>query len=429
MAQADANLAINLQEAILNVKKFPPFISEDYDAEGYLLPQGLAKRFIKKPFLLSMINDYGCEPLFHLDDILFSGSITEGTFLISSDKKASSDIDLMLVLKHIKITEVDQKKGNLVVKENTPFVNFCLTNEDLIKNFADCLETSSDAIWERAKLSSKKLQMRFIEKCPLSSILTVKNQDGVQVFDEGPSIPLFAKLRIPMFNHIPVHFDFVLAIKCNGWPLCAQEWIFRPRCWPSPKLVRTIVKEGFHIVCKSSPEGDFRLSYSTAETLLIGNLSNLQFKTYRAFKSFVSHYKKNMSPNAKKTVCSYHLKTIFLWYCEKSDPIDWTKDRIAGHLLSLIDDLILALHEKNLPMYFMPKYNLMEQFEVTTEALKQMTELRFNINLITEAIITEERNVTINPSRELKPETIFMIYFMLNKIQKKLLSQRIFLNL
>ena len=213
----------------------------------------------------------------------------------------------------------------------------------------------------------------------------------------------------------------VLAIQCNGWPLCAQEWIFRPRCWPSSDLLQTIFKEGFHVVSKSSPEGDFRLSYSNAETLLIANLSGLQYKAYRALKCLARHYKKTWSPNAKKAVCSYHLKTIVQWYCEKSDPIDWTEDKIADHLLSLIDDLLLALNEKNLPMYLMPKYNLMEQFEETTEAVEQITELRLNINLITKAIVTEQCDSTHGMilKHEIFPNVLLHFFEMIQKRQLK----------
>ena len=403
MAKKDVN-TINLQLAVLNIREFKrgwrriSDITKELIRRLHVKGSELFLQYLgtfNENILFPIINShYVSEPLCQLDDMLFSGSFPEGTFLLSFDSKKSSDVDFMFVLKNIKITEEDQKKGNLAVKENTPFVNLYLTDEDMIKTCADCLETSSDARWEgRAKVSSKKLKMQFREKHPVSDMLMPNNQDGVQDVDEGPSVAVSTKLSIPLWRSLPMrNLDVVLAIQCNGWPLCAQEWIFRPRRWPNQDLVQTIVKEGFHIVCKSSSEGDFRLSYSNAETLLIENLSELQFKTYRAFKSLVSHYKKNWSPNAKKAVCSYHLKTIVLWYCEKSDPIDWTKERVVDHLLSLIDDLILALNEKNLPMYFMPKYNLMERFEETTEAVEQMTELRFNINMITKAIISEERN-------------------------------------
>ena len=41
-------------------------------------------------------------------------------------------------------------------------------------------------------------------------------------------------------------------------------------------IVDKVIKDGFHIVCKSSVEGTFRLSFSNAETLLVGNLADLQ---------------------------------------------------------------------------------------------------------------------------------------------------------
>jgi hypothetical protein len=145
--------------------------------------------------------------------------------------------------------------------------------------------------------------------------------------DEGPSLAVcceppdnWEEWSVSKHGCLPVkEFDFVLAIKCNGWPLSAQEWLSRPRCWPNQDIVQKIIKDGFQVVLKSSSEGNFRLSYSNAEVLLIENLSDLQHKTYRAFKSFVSHYKNELALNGKKLIRSYYLKTIVLWYCEKSN--------------------------------------------------------------------------------------------------------------
>ncbi|CAB4038781.1 Hypothetical predicted protein, partial [Paramuricea clavata] len=44
---------------------------------------------------------------------------------------------------NIKVTEEDQKKGKLTVKEDTPFVTLFLTDDALIKTWADFLETST----------------------------------------------------------------------------------------------------------------------------------------------------------------------------------------------------------------------------------------------------------------------------------------------
>jgi hypothetical protein len=226
-------------------------------------------------------------------------------------------------------------------------------------------------------------------------------KEEVEKVDEGPSLAVcceppgnWEEWSISKRGSLPVEeFDFVLAIKCNGWPLSAQEWLSRTRCWPNQDIIQKVIKDGFHVVLKSSSEGNFRLSYSNAEVLLIENLSEMQYKTYRAFKSFVSHYKNELAPNGKKLIRSYYLKTIVLWYCEKSNQRDWTEERVVGHLLSLIDDLIIALKESNLPMYFMPKYNLMEQIKDGKEIAEKISDMRFNLSLITEAIISEEPDV------------------------------------
>ena len=410
MAQADTDVALRLRLAILSIQSFPRGVRRIYDYTKKMLENGQLKpaacnilsELFEELVFTTIKNSFHNEPLLQLKNALLSGSFSEGTFKLNVKEQRLSDIDFMLVLKNIQVTEAEQEKGNLPVKENTPFVDFYLKDEDLLKTWSEFLETSNKIRYGKAKLSARKLKERFrrnyIKNNPFPLSI---NGHNVKRVDDGPSIPVCyskpfneeSKDIESFFKNFPdLDFDHVLAIKCNGWPLCAQEWIFRPRCWPSQDLVQTIVKEGFHIVCKSSPEGDFRLSYSNAETLLIGNLSDLQFKTYRAFKSLVSLYKENFSPNAKKAVCSYHLKTIVLWYCEKSDPIDWTEDKIVDHLLSLIDDLISKLNDKNLPMYFMPKYNLIEGLDDITQAVKQMTEVRLNLNLITKAVIFEETN-------------------------------------
>ncbi|CAB3985370.1 Hypothetical predicted protein [Paramuricea clavata] len=411
MAQADTSIVTRLRNAILNICRYPRGCRRMSDITGQIpsVPFKEGKEMYKilgdlyDEDVFNLANNcFDNQAPFQLEDILVSGSVNEGTHKVNLETKSISDTDFMLILKNIKVTKEDQKKGNLTVKENTAFVNLYLTDQDLIKMWADFLETSSNARYERStKLSSMKLKERFREKyITYGPIFTPLSNEYVQDVDEGPSIAVSSKLpdngvtNQSKIMPFPVaELDFVLAIKCDGWPLCAQEWLSRPRCWPNQDIVQTIVESGFHIVCKRSSEGDFRLSYYNAETILIQKLSDLQHKTYRAFKSFVKHYKNEWSSNIKKILCSYHLKTILLWYCEKSDPSDWTEERIVGHLLSLIDDLISALKERNLPMYFMPKYNLMEQMDDSTEVVKKIADLRFSLHFIIEAIISEEPNI------------------------------------
>ena len=415
MAQVDANVAASLRNAILNICRHPRGCRCWSDIFGkYVIPrvqENEGKEFYKTTgdaldeHIFKCANNYfDHEAPFQLEDIIMSGSFSEGMLTMDFKNETMSDIDFMLILKNIEVTEDDQKKGNLVVKENSPFVKLYLTDKDLISTWADYLETSPCAgVEEGPKLSSMKLKERFRKNyVSYGPLLTPLNKEVVAKVDEGPSVEVCSRLpgnestRIKSgVMHFPVgYMDFVLAIKCDGWPLCAQEWLCRPRRWPNQEIIKTIIDGGFYIVCKSSSEdGDFRLSYSYAEMVLIANLSELQHKTYRALKSFIKHYKNELSLDDEKVICSYHLKTIMLWYCEKSEPEDWTNDSVVRHLLSLVDDLIFALKEKKLPMYFMPKYNLMKQETDSTQIVQQMTELRFNLKLITEAIIAQEPTI------------------------------------
>ena len=81
--------------------------------------------------------------------------------------------------------------------------------------------------------------------------------------------------------------DIVSCIFCEGWPSCAREWITRDRLWPDAESVKSITHGGFHIVPKSSPDGDFRLSFTGAETMLIKTLTPLKYKVMKAFKAVV----------------------------------------------------------------------------------------------------------------------------------------------
>jgi hypothetical protein len=160
-----------------------------------------------------------------------------------------------------------------------------------------------------------------------------------------------------------------LALSCDGWPLSAQEWITRERAWPDEELVNKIAQGGFHIVPKSSPEGDFRLSFSFAETTLIKHWSTLQHKTMRCFKAVIKCHQNTWSSNIKEIISTYHLKTIAFWHFEKKTQDSFTEETVVTHLVLLIQELAEALMKLELPMYFMPKVNLLKSVENYEEAV------------------------------------------------------------
>ena len=61
--------------------------------------------------------------------------------------------------------------------------------------------------------------------------------------------------------------------------------------------------------------------------------------------------------------------------------------------MALIDELVAALRKKNLPMYFMPKYNLLQNSEDGASVADKIDVLRHDIFKITEAINKEEPSI------------------------------------
>ena len=164
-------------------------------------------------------------------------------------------------------------------------------------------------------------------------------------------------------------WDIVLAISCERWPSCAKEWLTRNRIWPHDDLIKKITHDGFHIVPKRSAEGDFRLSFSCAETTLIKNLTELQHKVDRSFKAVVKFHQDTWSPNVKEIITTYHVKTVVFWHFEKTTQDCFTEVSIGAHLILLLQELADALKIRKLPLYFMPKVNLFKNVENPEEAV------------------------------------------------------------
>ena len=345
---------------------------------------------------------FNTHPPFQFDEALLSGSWSEGLTMhqVQFDTPEISDIDFMCILKNISFSEEDQACGNLKVKEDTPFVNAYIANPELLKMWEDFLEDpSKDKI--KRQLSSRKLKAMLHENYKKMGEMFEEPFVKCKTIGDGPAFELkreipkfdpvdpFDYIEYTMLNKMIASRDIILSIRCDGWPRCAWEWLTRTRHWPDENLVQKICQEGFHIVPKTSSEGDFRLSFSSAETTLIENLTPLQHKVIRAFKAVIKYHQSHWSPNIKDIICTYYLKTIAFWHIEKTTQDSWTEDNVVSHLLSLIEEFAEALRKGNLPMYFLPKYNILEKVENCEEMKKisgKVAELSKDIPAITTAI-------------------------------------------
>ena len=194
----------------------------------------------------------------------------------------------------------------------------------------------------------------------------------------GPAVQDVISRAGERFN---IDRDNVLSIPCNEWPKEAGRWATRerPSGWPDKDMIESIVGDGCHLVATSHPKSrrpdvEWRYSFSVAERTLARSLSDAQRQCYILLKLIVMRQLKPCS-----VVCSYHLKTIFLWQCEKIIPSKWSLGPgLAATFLCLLDELLYCLATHQLPHYFIPENNLLEHVDADflVDAARSLSHLR-----------------------------------------------------
>ena len=410
------------------IKNFEKFASSMVNIDNitfltrFLIDKSKLTLFRHNPHFESYFDS---QPPFQLEEAILSGSFSEGLFLYATE---APDMDFMCVLKNIAFSQRDLENGSLSLTENTPFVYAYIKSKDTQELWSEFFD-DADKGAGKYRLSSRKLKeklsrnyrkigkkdnvmfgveqsenvtegaaMTITKSEPTRSyrdclvnfvkkLLAHQVNEPIDITEEyDQSVKNMADL---LYNKLVLSSDIVLSINCEGWPSCAKEWITRERLWPDMQSVSRIAENGFHIVPKSSPDGDFRLSFPSAETMLIQTLSILQHKALRAFKMVVKHHQNCWSPTLKEVVSSYHLKNIAFWYFEKTSNDSWTEDSLVHHLIRLLEQLAKALRIQHVPMYFMPKVNLLKKVddpEVTLELMEKITNLSHNFSAMSDAV-------------------------------------------
>ena len=206
--------------------------------------------------------------------------------------------------------------------------------------------------------SSVKLFVDFIPRLMRHLFFPPSKVTETQFVDETSFV---GNEKVPPINQqILSPVDFVPAFKCHGWPRVAEEWLQRNRKWPSPKTVDKVTQEGFHLVVKAPPNGgdhtlDFRVSFSHAEYLLSQEMNDVQRECYRCLKKI---HRSHLMTESRKSLVTFHLKTILLLAIEETGPEMWTDTNRAHCLMHLLGNLWEALRTKYLPHYFVRSYNL-----------------------------------------------------------------------
>ena len=122
--------------------------------------------------------------------------------------------------------------------------------------------------------------------------------------------------------------DVVPSIRFLVWPSVVQSWIQRDRqySWLSNAIVSKVQRNGCDFVYVSHRDykhdiKQWRYSFSRAEVILIRSWTPIQQLVYHMLRYFT---KRNIIREWKdddKVVCTYHIKTLMLWACERKSPV------------------------------------------------------------------------------------------------------------
>ncbi|XP_045191159.2 uncharacterized protein LOC123547978 [Mercenaria mercenaria] len=198
--------------------------------------------------------------------------------------------------------------------------------------------------------------------------------------------------------------DFVPAFKFKGWPRTAEEWIYRPRKWPSKLIIRKILDTGFQVVakrprplyianeCSGKQDPYFRLSFALSEQILANDMKKPQKVCWRVLKA----YQKGFLQTKTKILTSYHWKNALLWVSEQLDASFWTDQTVLECVLKALEFVEACLKSKQFPFYFVRNMNLLAGFHGS-----DLDELQIKIQQIRQHPLIHLRNfIEIPPSPE-----------------------------
>ena len=178
-------------------------------------------------------------------------------------------------------------------------------------------------------------------------------------YRQGPAISLKENHDIPSG-------DFVIALKGETWPDCVAEWLTRRRehGWPSPELIAKCKSLGFLLVPVGHPDSDetekqFRLSFLHEERILVVQFNSTQLKCYILLKLIKKEF--IQSSINEETLTTYHCKTCMFYCMENTSREFWVPENFASCLLMCLRQLVVWVHEKFCPNYFIPKENMFDR--------------------------------------------------------------------
>ena len=125
----------------------------------------------------------------------------------------------------------------------------------------------------------------------------------------------------------------------------------------------------------------WRYSFSRAEVTLIRSWTPIQQLVYHLLRYFVKQTSEWKDDD--KVICTYHIKTLMLWACERKSPVWWELNCVIFICSKLLETLMKWIRKKTCPHYFIPDWNLFDCTMKESRRLDTINMLRIHANMRT----------------------------------------------
>ena len=182
--------------------------------------------------------------------------------------------------------------------------------------------------------------------------------------------------------------DSVISIRLLGWPSVTKSWLSRNRSysWPCREVISEVLLNGCDLVYVSHRDNkhdlhQWRYSFSRAEVTLIRSWTSIQQLVYHMLRyvaklSIIRGWKDD-----DKVICTYHLKTLMLWACERKSPVWWESNCVLSLCSNLLNTLMKWILKKHCPHYFIPEWNLLDFTMKESRHVDTIETIRILVNI------------------------------------------------
>ncbi|XP_033727770.1 uncharacterized protein LOC117317090 [Pecten maximus] len=137
--------------------------------------------------------------------------------------------------------------------------------------------------------------------------------------------------------------------------------------WPDRDTMEKLRKVQYALVNAShptciEPSLEFRISFASAEKLLIRSFSNIQFAVY-AFLKYIKKHTEEEVCSSDDVLKTYYVKMAILWCIERMDPAVWTARNFLYCTSVCLKFLQQCFLSRYLPQLFIPENNLIDHLD------------------------------------------------------------------